>query len=74
MSRTTPQGNPSAALGMRLEDYTLFDVYASYALTDNLLLRLNVDNLTDLAYIDALGSPLTAAPGRTATLSLQAWF
>ncbi|CAN5355524.1 TonB-dependent receptor [soil metagenome] len=74
MSRTEPQGNPSAALGLRLEDYTLFDLYASYAVTQNLLLRVNVDNLTDLAYVDALGSPLTAAPGRTASVSLQATF
>jgi hemoglobin/transferrin/lactoferrin receptor protein len=53
------------------EDYTTYDIYGSYAFTENVKLRFAVNNLTDVAYIPALGAGGLPAPGRTATASLS---
>jgi hemoglobin/transferrin/lactoferrin receptor protein len=52
------------------EDYTLYDVYGSYAFNENTTLRFAVSNLTDVAYVPALGTTSYPGPGRTATVSL----
>lgn len=50
--------------------YTLLDLYLSYALSDDLTVDFNIDNLTDQYYLDALSLGLVPAPGRSARLSL----
>jgi catecholate siderophore receptor len=53
-----------------VEGYTLVDAMASYQLTENVSLRLNVYNLTDAYYFDRIGGGhLVPGPGRSATLS-----
>ncbi len=53
------------------EDYTVYDLYGSFAVTPNAKLRFAVNNVTDLAYVPALGTATFPAPGRTATASLN---
>ena len=55
----------------QLPAYTIYDLYASYAFDEKTKLRINVTNLTDVAYISALGADYYAMPGRTATVSLN---
>lgn len=55
----------------RTEDYTTYDVYGSYAFNENVKLRVAVNNVTDVAYVPALGARGLPAPGRTATASLS---
>ncbi len=54
--------------------YTLFDLYGSYAINDSATLRFAVNNITDVAYIPALGFDTYPGPGRTATVSLNMKF
>jgi TonB-dependent heme/hemoglobin receptor len=54
--------------------YDIYSLYASYILNENLIVRLNVDNLFDKAYVDTLGADGYPAPGRTITVSLQGKF
>lgn len=49
--------------------YTLIDLYASYALTDNLTIRGNVENLTNRAYVVSYGESLANTLGRGRTVS-----
>jgi hemoglobin/transferrin/lactoferrin receptor protein len=58
----------------QLPGYTTYDVYGSYEFNDNVTLRAAVTNVTDAAYVSALGATYYAAPGRTFTLSLNAKF
>jgi hemoglobin/transferrin/lactoferrin receptor protein len=51
--------------------YTVYDLYGSYAFTDDIKLRFAVNNLTDLAYVAAVGASDYAMPGRTYTASLN---
>ncbi|MBO0128371.1 TonB-dependent receptor [Agrobacterium sp. OT33] len=53
------------------EDYTLYDLYGSYAFNENTKLRVAVTNLTDVAYVPALGTTSYPGPGRTVTASLN---
>ena len=57
-----------------LEDYTVYDIYGSYAFDDGVVLRFAVDNVTDVAYVPVLGQPSYPAPGRTATGTLNLRF
>jgi outer membrane receptor protein involved in Fe transport len=54
--------------------YHVYGLYASFAFNENLTGRVNVDNLFDKAYVDAMGTPNYPAPGRTITFSLQGKF
>jgi TonB-dependent heme/hemoglobin receptor len=54
--------------------YHLYGLYMSFALNENLTARINVDNLMDKAYVDAMGIPTYPAPGRTITFSMQGKF
>ncbi|MBV1934092.1 MAG: TonB-dependent receptor, partial [Parvibaculaceae bacterium] len=56
------------------EDYTLYDLYGSFKLNENATMRAALNNLTDVAYIPAMGSTGAPAPGRTATVSLSLRF
>lgn len=49
--------------------YTLVDLYASYALTDDLIIRGNVENLTNRAYVVSYGESLSNTLGRGRTIS-----
>jgi TonB-dependent heme/hemoglobin receptor len=54
--------------------YHVYGLYLSFALNENLTARVNVDNLFDKAYVDAMGVPTYPAPGRTITFSMQGKF
>ncbi|QDL91196.1 TonB-dependent hemoglobin/transferrin/lactoferrin family receptor [Paroceanicella profunda] len=57
-----------------LDAFTTFDLYGSWQITETAALRLSVENLTDVAYVDPLGSSAYPAPGRTASLTLHMKF
>ncbi|MGE0627691.1 MAG: TonB-dependent hemoglobin/transferrin/lactoferrin family receptor [Hyphomicrobiaceae bacterium] len=61
---------PASTFGS--DAYTVYDLYGSYAFTDDVKLRFAVNNLTDLHYVPAGG--YFTAPGRTATTSLNLKF
>ena len=50
--------------------YTVYDLYGSFALNDHVELRLAANNVTDVAYVPALGEWILPAPGRTIIGSL----
>ena len=54
--------------------YTLLDVYASYKITEDLTVRATVENVRDVAYVDAMGSGRSPSPGRTFTVGASARF
>jgi catecholate siderophore receptor len=57
-------------LTQTVPDYWLFDVMASCAVNETLMLRLNLDNLTDERYVDRVGGGhQIPGPGRSAVLS-----
>ncbi|BAR98030.1 TonB-dependent receptor [Blastochloris viridis] len=51
--------------------YTIYDLYGSYAVTEAVKLRFAVNNVTDVAYVPALGQVSLPAPGRTTTVSVN---
>lgn len=63
---------PETTFGM--DEYTVYDLYGSYAFNATAKLRFAITNLTDLAYAPAVGAAYYAAPGRTATVSLNLKF
>lgn len=60
--------------GYAMEGYRIYDLYGSYAFDENTKLRFTVTNVTDVAYAPANGANFYAAPGRTATASLNLKF
>ncbi len=48
--------------------YAVFDLYASYKLTNNLTLRASIENITDRAYLVSYGDSLSFAPNRGRTI------
>jgi TonB-dependent heme/hemoglobin receptor len=71
---TVPIGTSELMQTYELDSYHVYGLYLSYQVNDNLTARINVDNLLDKAYVDALGVPTYPAPGRTITFSLQGKF
>ena len=61
----------SLRTGYVMDGYRVYDIYGSYAFDPNTKLRFAVTNLTDVAYAPANGANFYAAPGRTATVSLN---
>ncbi|MEH2628021.1 hemoglobin/transferrin/lactoferrin receptor protein [Bradyrhizobium sp. AZCC 1719] len=61
----------SLRTGYEMAGYRVYDIYGSYAFDPMTKLRFAVTNLTDVAYAPALGANFFAAPGRTATVSLN---
>ena len=53
------------------DDYTVYDLYGSFALNEHAELRFAVNNVTDVAYVPALGEWILPAPGRTIIGSLD---
>ncbi|NIJ40669.1 hemoglobin/transferrin/lactoferrin receptor protein [Parvibaculum indicum] len=47
------------------DHYTLVDFFATYEVNENLSLDVNVDNVLDAYYMDALNTGLMPSPGRT---------
>lgn len=64
--------------GNELKGFWRFDAMAEYALRDNAVVALRVDNLTDETYYDTAyrsGSPFVyVAPGRSASIALKMKF
>ncbi len=54
--------------------YTLIDLYTSYKINDNFTVRASVENLRKVAYVEAMGAPLSPSPGRTFTIGATARF
>ncbi|MEM0912687.1 MAG: TonB-dependent receptor [Pseudomonadota bacterium] len=55
---------PGAVQGeFDFDGYTLVDVFASYAVTDNIDLQLNIHNLTDEDYLESIGNNGNASGG-----------
>lgn len=55
-------------------DWTVYDIWASYEATDDLTLRIGVDNLRDYNYAELNGLSYWIAPGRTVTGTLSLTF
>ncbi|MGU3627561.1 TonB-dependent receptor domain-containing protein [Comamonas sp. C24C] len=74
----TPEFNNETAQGFNQvvpwHSYVLWDVFASYKLSDRVNVDFNVDNVTDRYYLDALSLGMVPAPGRTARLSVTLQF
>lgn len=74
VSPTVPIGNPQLLETYEQKSYHLYGLYLSMILNENLTGRINIDNLLDKAYVDAMGVPTYPAPGRTITFSLTGKF
>jgi hemoglobin/transferrin/lactoferrin receptor protein len=70
VSKTEPALG-SLRTGYEMAGYRVYDIYGSYAFDPMTKLRFAVTNLTDVAYAPAVGANFYAAPGRTATVSLN---
>ncbi|WNV10417.1 TonB-dependent receptor domain-containing protein [Tardiphaga sp. 709] len=70
VSKTEPAMG-SLRSGYDMPAYRVYDIYGSYAFDEATKLRFAVNNLTDVAYAPAVGANFYAAPGRTATVSLN---
>jgi hemoglobin/transferrin/lactoferrin receptor protein len=70
VSKTSPVLG-SLQTGYEMDGYRIYDLYGSYAFNPLTKLRFAVNNLTDVAYAPAMGANFYAAPGRTATVSLN---
>jgi TonB-dependent heme/hemoglobin receptor len=71
---TNPITNQEVMKTYKLYGYHLYGAYMSAELGEHLTARLNIDNLFDKAYVDAMGNANYPAPGRTFTFQLQAKF
>ncbi|PRD16684.1 TonB-dependent receptor [Pantoea coffeiphila] len=63
-------GNPQSLGGGSIQvskwnPHALIDLYASFQLIKNASFDLNIDNLTDRYYVDALSTMPQPGPGRT---------
>lgn len=70
VSKTVPALG-SLRSGYEMSGYRVYDIYGSYSFDETTKLRFAVNNVTDLAYAPAVGANFYAAPGRTATVSLN---
>ncbi|CNH87823.1 putative TonB dependent receptor protein [Yersinia thracica] len=48
--------------------YTIFDLYASYKITNNLILRTSIENITNRAYLVSYGDSISFTPNRGRTI------
>ncbi|MNY67702.1 TonB dependent receptor [compost metagenome] len=56
------------------KSWRLFDLWASYQISPNALLRVAINNLRDLNYSEMQGGSYFVGPGRTATATLSITF
>ncbi|CNJ01125.1 TonB-dependent hemoglobin/transferrin/lactoferrin family receptor [Yersinia bercovieri] len=61
-------GYPTVAYVADWRKYTIFDLYASYQVTNNLVLRTSIENVTNRAYLISYGDTLSFAPNRGRTI------
>ncbi|CNE45564.1 putative TonB dependent receptor protein [Yersinia bercovieri] len=61
-------GYPNVAFVADWPKYTIFDLYASYQVTNNLVLRTSIENITNRAYLISYGDTLSFAPNRGRTI------
>ena len=66
---TVPITTPELLETYKQKSYHLYGLYMSAALNENLTARLNVDNLFDKAYVDAMGVPTLSGSGTHDDLS-----
>lgn len=60
--------------GYEYRRYRLLDAYASWKVSENFTLRAGVENIRDVAYVEAMSAPLSPSPGRTFTFGATARF
>lgn len=61
-------GNVFVAYVADWPKYTIFDLYASYKVTNNFTLRSSIENITNRAYIVSYGDSLSFSPNRGRTI------
>ncbi|WP_145483956.1 TonB-dependent hemoglobin/transferrin/lactoferrin family receptor [Yersinia rohdei] len=61
-------GFPNTAYVADWPKYTIFDLYASYQVTNNLILRASIENMNNRAYLISYGDTLSFAPNRGRTI------
>ncbi|MDN0108516.1 TonB-dependent hemoglobin/transferrin/lactoferrin family receptor [Yersinia rochesterensis] len=61
-------GNVNTAYVADWPKYTIFDLYASYKLTNNLILRSSIENITNRAYLVSYGDSISFSPNRGRTI------
>lgn len=69
-----PEDNLGAFGTYEYKRYTLLDAYASYKFNDNFTVRASVENIRNVAYVEAMSSALSPSPGRTYTVGASARF
>jgi TonB-dependent heme/hemoglobin receptor len=75
VTHVTPEDIISTQVGLyEVEKYTLIDLYAHLKVNDNVTFRAAVENVRDVAYVDAMGSRVSPSPGRTFTLGATVRF
>ncbi|MCB1808671.1 MAG: TonB-dependent receptor, partial [Candidatus Competibacteraceae bacterium] len=64
----------AARTNIKLPSYTVFDLFATYEISDDMVLRANIQNITDEDYYTAVyrgGSIVYIGDGRAANLTLS---
>ncbi|CQR14247.1 putative TonB dependent receptor protein [Yersinia mollaretii] len=61
-------GYPNVAYVADWPEYIIFDLYASYKVTNNLTLRSSIENINNRAYLVSYGDTLSFAPNRGRTI------
>lgn len=61
-------GVPNVVYVADWPEYIIFDLYASYKMTNNLTLRTSIENITNRAYLVSYGDTLSFAPNRGRTI------
>jgi len=70
----TGQGLALFISQVKWDPYTTLDLFANYKFAENITGNLSIENVTDVYYVDPLGSAQQPAPGRTLNVSLTAHF
>ncbi|MGA0530589.1 TonB-dependent hemoglobin/transferrin/lactoferrin family receptor [Hansschlegelia sp. KR7-227] len=70
-----PEDNIGSITGAyNYNTYTLIDLYTSFKVNDQITFRASVENIRDVAYVEAMGAALSPSPGRTFTIGATARF
>ncbi|AHM76382.2 TonB-dependent hemoglobin/transferrin/lactoferrin family receptor [Yersinia hibernica] len=67
-SVTDKNGFPNTAYVADWPKYIIYDIYASYKATNNLILRGTIENITNRAYLINYGDSLSMTPNRGRTI------
>lgn len=74
MTHLKPDTTLGSFGGLEYRRYTLLDAYASWKIDENFTVRASVENIRDVAYVEAMGAQLSPSPGRTFTVGATARF